>query len=181
LPNAGSQSGAAAFGGLDILVNNSARPQTKANIADISHGDFDATMKTSMHATFLQTRAALRPMKPGSAIIQSTSVQAYDPSEDLVAYALTKSAVVCFTKSMAKQLGPTASVLSAVTRGPIWTPLQVSGGAAMEKLENFGSHTPLGRPGQPAELASIYVQLAAEDTSFATVRVHGAAGGDGQP
>jgi NAD(P)-dependent dehydrogenase (short-subunit alcohol dehydrogenase family) len=171
----------AALGGLDILVNNAARQQTKADIADISYEDFDATMKTNVYATFLLTRAALKHMKPGSAIIQSTSVQAYDPSEDLVDYALTKSAVMSFTKSMAKQLGPKGIRVNAVAPGPIWTPLQVSGGAKMEKLENFGGHTPLGRPGQPAELASIYVQLAAEDASFATGQVYGAAGGGGQP
>lgn len=171
----------AALGGLDILVNNAARQQTKADIADISYDDFDATMKTNIYATFLLTRAALKHMKPGSAIIQSTSVQAYDPSEDLVDYALTKSAVMSFTKSMAKQLGPKGIRVNAVAPGPVWTPLQVSGGATMEKLENFGGHTPLGRPGQPAELASIYVQLAAEDASFATGQVYGAAGGGGQP
>ena len=171
----------AALGGLDILVNNAARQQTKADIADISYEDFDATMKTNVYAIFLLTRAALEHMKPGSAIIQSTSVQAYDPSEDLVDYALTKSAVMSFTKSMAKQLGPKGIRVNAVAPGPIWTPLQVSGGATMEKLENFGGHTPLGRPGQPAELASIYVQLAAEDASFATGQVYGAAGGGGQP
>lgn len=170
-----------ALGGLDILVNNAARQQTKSDIADISYDDFDATMKTNVYATFLLTKAALKHMQPGSAIIQSTSVQAYDPSEDLVDYALTKSAVMSFTKSMAKQLGPKGIRVNAVAPGPIWTPLQVSGGATMEKLENFGSHTPLGRPGQPAELASIYVQLAAEDASFATGQVYGAAGGGGQP
>lgn len=170
----------AALGGLDILVNNAARQQTAADIADISYEEFDATMKTNIYATFLLTKAALEHLKPGSAIIQSTSVQAYDPSEDLVDYALTKSAVMSFTKSMAKQLGPKGIRVNAVAPGPIWTPLQVSGGATMEKLENFGSHTPLGRPGQPAELASIYVQLAAEDASFATGQVYGAAGG-GQP
>lgn len=170
-----------ALGGLDILVNNAARQQAKADIADISYDDFDATMKTNVYATFLLTKAALKHMKPGSAIIQSTSVQAYDPSQDLVDYALTKSAVMSFTKSMAKQLGPKGIRVNAVAPGPIWTPLQVSGGATMEKLENFGSHTPLGRPGQPAELASIYVQLAAEDASFATGQVYGAAGGGGQP
>lgn len=171
----------AALGGLDILVNNAARQQTKSDIADISYDDFDATMKTNIYATFLLTKAALNHMKPGSAIIQSTSVQAYDPSEDLVDYALTKSAVMSFTKSMAKQLGPKGIRVNAVAPGPVWTPLQVSGGATMEKLENFGGHTPLGRPGQPAELASIYVQLAAEDASFATGQVYGAAGGGGQP
>jgi NAD(P)-dependent dehydrogenase (short-subunit alcohol dehydrogenase family) len=170
-----------ALGGLDILVNNAARQQTKATLADISYDDFDATMKTNIYATFLVTKAALKHLKPGSAIIQTTSVQAYDPSEDLVDYAMTKAAVMNFTKSMARQLGPKGIRVNGVAPGPIWTPLQVSGGATMEKLEKFGGDTPLGRPGQPAELASIYVQLAAADASYATGQIYGAAGGDGQP
>jgi NAD(P)-dependent dehydrogenase (short-subunit alcohol dehydrogenase family) len=171
----------AELGGLDILVNNAARQQTKATLAEISYDDFDATMKTNIYATFLLTKAALKHLKPGSAIIQTTSVQAYDPSEDLVDYAMTKAAVMNFTKSMARQLGPKGIRVNGVAPGPIWTPLQVSGGATMEKLEKFGGDTPLGRPGQPAELASIYVQLAAADASYATGQIYGAAGGDGQP
>lgn len=172
---------AAALGGLDILVNNAARQQTKAALVDISNDDFDATMKTNIYAMFWLTKAALKHLKPGSAIIQTTSVQAYDPSEDLVDYAITKAAGMNFTKSMAKQLGPKGIRVNGVAPGPIWTPLQVSGGATMEKLENFGGDTPLGRPGQPAELASIYVQLAAADASYANGQVYGAAGGGGQP
>jgi NAD(P)-dependent dehydrogenase (short-subunit alcohol dehydrogenase family) len=171
----------AALGGLDILVNNAARQQTKASLAEISYEDFDATMKTNIYATFLLTKAALPHLKPGSTILQTTSVQAYDPSEDLVDYAMTKAAVMNFTKSMAKQLGPKGIRVNGVAPGPIWTPLQVSGGATMEKLEKFGGDTPLSRPGQPAELASIYVQLAAADASYATGQVYGAAGGGGQP
>jgi NAD(P)-dependent dehydrogenase (short-subunit alcohol dehydrogenase family) len=172
---------AAALGGLDILVNNAARQQTKAALADISYEDFDATMKTNIYATFLLTKAALKHLKPGSVIIQTTSEQAYDPSKDLVDYAMTKAAVMNFTKSMAKQLGPKGIRVNGVAPGPIWTPLQVSGGATMEKLEKFGGDTPMGRPGQPAELASIYVQLAAADASYATGQVYGASGGAGQP
>lgn len=172
---------AAALGGLDILVNNAARQQTKAALADISNDDFDATMKTNIYAMFWLTKAALKHLKPGSAIIQTTSVQAYDPSKDLVDYAITKAAGMSFTKSMAKQLGPKGIRVNGVAPGPIWTPLQVSGGATMEKLEKFGGDTPLGRPGQPAELASIYVQLAAADASYANGQVYGAAGGGGQP
>jgi NAD(P)-dependent dehydrogenase (short-subunit alcohol dehydrogenase family) len=171
----------AALGGLDILVNNAGRQQQAQSIADITYEAFDATMKTNIYATFLLTKAALKHMKPGSAIIQTTSEQAYDPSENLVDYAMTKAAMMNFTKSMAKQLGPKGIRVNGVAPGPIWTPLQVSGGATMEKLQQFGATTPLGRPGQPAELASIYVQLADPQASYATGQVYGAAGGSGQP
>jgi NAD(P)-dependent dehydrogenase (short-subunit alcohol dehydrogenase family) len=107
--------------------------------------------------------------------------QAYDPSPELYDYAQTKAATMNYVKSLAKQLGPRGIRVNGVAPGPIWTPLQVSGGASMEKLEQFGSHTPLGRPGQPAELGSIYVQLAAEDGSFATGQIYGSAGGPRQP
>jgi NAD(P)-dependent dehydrogenase (short-subunit alcohol dehydrogenase family) len=169
------------LGGLDILVSNAARQQSRESILDVSSEDFDATMKTNIYAPFWIIRAALPHMKPGSAIIGTASEQAYDPSPELYDYAQTKAATMNYVKSLAKQLGPKGIRVNAVAPGPIWTPLQVSGGASMEKLEQFGSHTPLGRPGQPAELGSIYVQLAATDASFATGQVYGSAGGSGQP
>lgn len=169
------------LGGLDILVNNAARQQTRPTILDISSEDFDATMKTNIYAPFWITKAAVPHMPPGSAIISTTSEQAYDPSPDLHDYAQTKAANMNFVKSLAKQLAEKGIRVNGVAPGPIWTPLQVSGGATMEKLEQFGGQTPLGRPGQPAELASIYVQLAANDASYATGQVYGAAGGGGQP
>ncbi|WP_343631763.1 SDR family oxidoreductase [Fluviicola sp.] len=170
-----------ALGGLDILVNNAARQQTRASILDISSEDFDATMKTNIYAPFWLIKAALPHLKPGSAIIGTSSVQAYDPSEDLVDYAQTKAATTSYIKSLAKQLGPKGIRVNGVAPGPIWTPLQVSGGATQEKLQQFGGKTPLGRPGQPAELASIYVQLAADDSSYATGQVYGSSGGEGNP
>ena len=119
-------------------------------------------------------------MKPGSVIIATTSEQAYDPSPELYDYAQTKAATMNFVKSLAKQLAPKGMRINGVAPGPIWTPLQVSGGASMTKLHDFGSQSPMGRPGQPAELASIYVQLADNNASYATGQVYGAAGG-GQP
>lgn len=169
------------LGGLDIVVNNAARQQTKASILDISTEDFDATMKTNIYAPFWIIKAALPYLKPGASIIGTSSVQAYAPSEDLYDYAQTKAATTNYIKSLAKQLGPKGIRVNGVAPGPIWTPLQVSGGATMEKLKQFGGQTPMGRPGQPAELASIYVQLAANDASYANGQIYGASGGEGNP
>ena len=169
------------LGGLDILVCNAARQQDRQSILDISSEDFDATMKTNVYAPFWIIKAAVPHMPAGSVIIATTSEQASDPSADLYDYAQTKAATTNYVRSLAKQLAPKGIRVNAVAPGPIWTPLQVSGGATMEKLKEFGSKTPLGRPGQPAELASIYVQLAANDASYATGQVYGATGGSGQP
>src|SRR6202165_5528381 len=165
------------LGGLDILVNNAGRQQTHASILDISTEQFDWTMKTNIYAPFWIIKAALPHMPPGSVIIGTASEQAYDPSADLYDYAQTKAATMNYVKSLAKQLAPKGIRVNGVAPGPIWTPLQVSGGATQEKLEKCGGMTPLGRPGQPAELASIYVQLAADDASYATGQIYGAEGG----
>jgi len=169
------------LGGLDIVVSNAGRQQAHDSILDISSEQFDWTMKTNIYAPFWIIKAALPHLAPGSAIIGTTSEQAYDPTPDLYDYAQTKAATMNWVKSLAKQLGPKGIRVNGVAPGPIWTPLQVSGGASQEKLETFGAQTPLGRPGQPAELASIYVQLAAGDASYANGQVYGSAGGSGQP
>jgi NAD(P)-dependent dehydrogenase (short-subunit alcohol dehydrogenase family) len=169
------------LGWLDIVVSNAARQQTRASILDVTDEDFDATMKTNIYAPFWIIKAAVPHLQPGSVIIGTASEQAYDPSPDLYDYAQTKAATMNYVKSLAKQLVSKGIRVNAVAPGPIWTPLQVSGGATMEKLEKFGGQTPMGRPGQPAELGSIYVQLAADDASYATGQVYGAEGGSGQP
>jgi NAD(P)-dependent dehydrogenase (short-subunit alcohol dehydrogenase family) len=169
------------LGGLDILVSNAGRQQSFDSILDISTEQFDWTMKTNIYAPFWIIKAALPSMPPGSCIIATASEQAYDPSPDLYDYAQTKAATMNFVKSLAKQLANKGIRVNGVAPGPIWTPLQVSGGASPEKLRNFGGHTPLGRPGMPAELASIYVLLADNQASFATGQIYGSAGGSGQP
>jgi NAD(P)-dependent dehydrogenase (short-subunit alcohol dehydrogenase family) len=169
------------LGGLDIVVSNAGRQQTHESILDISSEQFDWTMKTNIYAPFWIIKAALPHLPPGSVIIGTTSEQAYDPSAELYDYAQTKAATTNYVKSLAKQLGPKGIRVNGVAPGPIWTALQVSGGATQEKLKQFGGNTPLGRPGQPVELASIYVQLAANDASYATGQVYGASGGAGQP
>jgi NAD(P)-dependent dehydrogenase (short-subunit alcohol dehydrogenase family) len=166
---------------LDIVVCNAARQQTRPSILDVSSEDFDATMKTNIYAPFWIIKAALPHLKPGACIIATTSEQAYDPSPDLYDYAQTKAATMNYVKSLAKQLGPKGIRVNGVAPGPVWTPLQISGGATEEKYEKFGGQTVFGRPGQPVELASIYVQLAADDASFATGNIYGAGGGRGQP
>ncbi|HZK98998.1 MAG TPA: SDR family oxidoreductase [Caulobacteraceae bacterium] len=169
------------LGGLDIVVSNAGRQQTHASILDISTEEFDWTMKTNIYAPFWIIRAALPHLKAGSAIIGTASEQAYDPSPDLYDYAQTKAATMNYVKSLAKQLGPKGIRVNGVAPGPIWTALQVSGGATQDKLVKFGGQTPLGRPGEPAELGSIYVQLAAGDASYATGQIYGSSGGSGQP
>jgi NAD(P)-dependent dehydrogenase (short-subunit alcohol dehydrogenase family) len=169
------------LGGLDILVCNAARQQAHESILDISSEDFDATMKTNIYAPFWIIKAAVPHMPPGSVIIATTSEQATDPSPGIYDYAQTKAATTNYVRSLAKQLAEKGIRVNGVAPGPIWTPLQVSGGATMEKVKEFGGQTPLERPGQPAELASIYVQLAANEASYATGQVYGATGGSGQP
>jgi NAD(P)-dependent dehydrogenase (short-subunit alcohol dehydrogenase family) len=170
-----------ALGGLDILVSNAGRQQAHESILDISTEQFDWTMKTNIYAPFWIIKAALPSMPAGSCIIATTSEQAYDPTPDLYDYAQTKAATMNFVKSLAKQLAKKGIRVNGVAPGPVWTPLQVSGGASQEKLKKFGGQTPFGRPGQPAELAGIYVQLADNQGSFATGQVYGSAGGSGQP
>ncbi|UOR06358.1 SDR family oxidoreductase [Hymenobacter aerilatus] len=170
------------LGGLDILVSNAARQQSNESIADITTEQFDWTIKTNIYAPFWLMKAALPHLKPGSAIIATTSVQATDPSANLFDYALTKAADTSMVRSLAKQLGPKGIRVNGVAPGPVWTPLQAAkGGSTPEKQRNFGGDTPLGRPGQPAELAGIYVLLADPLATYANGQIYGSAGGGGLP
>ncbi|WEF34190.1 SDR family oxidoreductase [Pseudoduganella chitinolytica] len=169
------------LGGLDILVSNAARQQSVESILELTTAQFDWTMKTNLYANFWICKAAVGLMKPGSAIIVTASVQAYDPSPNLLDYAQTKAAQVAFTKALAQQVADKGIRVNAVAPGPIWTPLQVTGGQKPDALEKFGADTPMKRPGQPAELASVYVTLAADDASYTTGQVYGVAGGKGNP
>ncbi len=170
-----------ALGGLDILVSNAGRQQSHKSILEITTEQFDWTMKTNIYAPFWIIKAALPSLPPGSCIIATASEQAYDPTPDLYDYAQTKAATMNFVKSLAKQLAPKGIRVNGVAPGPIWTPLQISGGASAEKQKQFGSQTPFGRAGMPAELGGIYVQLADNQSSFATGQIYGSSGGAGQP
>lgn len=167
------------LGGLDILVNNAGYQQARASIADITHEQFDRTMKTNVYAMFWLSKAAAAIMKPGSTIINTASVNSFNPVEELLDYATTKGAIEIFTKGLAKQLAEKGIRVNAVAPGPVWTPLQVSGGQLEGKLEGFGQDTPMGRAGQPVELGGLYVTLAEEKNSFTTGSVIGANGGTG--
>ncbi len=169
------------LGGLDILVNNAAYQQSKASIEEISDEQMVRTFETNIFATFRISRAAVPHLQPGSAIINTASINSYDPGEELLDYASTKGAIMIFTKGLAKQLAKKGIRVNAVAPGPIWTPLQVAGGQLPGKMGEFGADTPLGRPGQPAELASLYVLLASQEDSYSTGQVFGASGGSKGP
>ena len=168
-----------ALGSLDILINNAGAQTMYPDISDITTEHFDKVMKTNLYALFWITQAAVPHLKPGAAIINTTSIQAYDPSAGLVDYALTKAGIVAFSKALAKQLIEKGIRVNAVAPGPFWTPLQPSGGQPQDSIEKFGSKVPLGRPGQPVEIAPIYVLLASQEGSYITGEVYGATGGSG--
>jgi NAD(P)-dependent dehydrogenase (short-subunit alcohol dehydrogenase family) len=164
------------FGGIDLLANVAGKQQNRSSIADITTEQFDETFKTNVYAMFWLCKAALAVMPPGSTIINTTSIQAYEPSAILVDYASTKAAINNFTKGLAQQVAPKGIRVNAIAPGPIWTPLQVAGGQPEEALGEFGAATPLGRPGQPAELGPAYVFLASAESSYVsgeTLNVNG--------
>ena len=167
------------LGGLDILVNNAGRQQFNESIRTLSTEDFDATFKTNVYAMFWITKAAVDHLPRGASIINTSSVQAYNPSDILLDYAQTKAAIVAFTKSLAKQLGKEGIRVNAIAPGPYWTPLQSSGGQPQEKVMQFGASAPLGRPGQPVEIAPLYVTMASQESSFSSGQVWCSDGGTG--
>ena len=166
------------LGGLDILVNNAATMSSHTDLLEVKSADFDTTMKTNVYALFWITQAAMPLLKPGASIINTASVQAYEPSRGIVDYAMTKAAIVAFTKGMAKQLMDKGIRINAVAPGPFWTPIQPSG-QPPEKLAALGKEVPFGRPGQPVEIAPVYVLLASQEGSYITGEIYGVTGGMG--
>ena len=167
-----------ALGGLDVLVINAGKQVYQESILDITTEQFDQTYKTNVYAMFWLAKAAVPHLEPGASIITTTSIQGYKPSEGLLDYASTKYAIIGFTKALAKQLADKGVRVNGVAPGPFWTPLQPSGGQPQDKVEEFGSQVPLGRPGQPAEIASTYVFLATQESGYITGEVFGVTGGD---
>lgn len=167
------------FGGLDILVVNAGHQQFREDVSEVSTADFDETMKTNLYAMHWTCQACAPHLPPGASVITTASVQAYEPSDILLDYATTKAGIVAYTKALAKQLIEKGVRVNAVAPGPFWTVLQPSGGQPQEKVEQFGAHTAFGRPGQPVEIAPVYVLLASQEASFVTGEVWGVTGGAG--
>ncbi len=165
------------FGRLDILVNNAAEQHPQESIEDISVRQLEHTFRTNVFSMFFLTKAALPHLKQGAAIVNTTSVTAYRGSPKLLDYSSTKGAIVAFTRSLALALAEKKIRVNAVAPGPIWTPL-IPSTFPEEKVETFGSQTPLGRPGEPAEVAPCYVFLASDDASYMTGQVLHPNGGE---
>lgn len=169
------------LGGLDIVVNNAGKQVHIDDILELTTEQLDKTFKTNIFAMFWIIKAALAHLPKGATIINTTSIQAYQPSEGLLDYAATKAAIANFTHGLGKQLAPKGIRVNGVAPGPIWTPLQPSYGQPMEKLTSFGEQVPLGRAGQPAELAGAYVYLASGESSYVTGEIIGVTGGQHLP
>ncbi len=167
------------LGGLDILVINAGRQQYRSTISELSTDDFDKTMKTNLYALHWIAQASGSHLPAGSSVITTSSIQAYEPSEILLDYATTKAGIVAYTKALAKQFIKKGIRVNTVAPGPVWTVLQPSGGQPDRKVINFGEDSDFGRPGQPVELAPIFVFLASNEASFINGEVYGATGGKG--
>ncbi|MDG0792117.1 SDR family oxidoreductase [Cohnella ginsengisoli] len=169
------------LGGLDILANVAGMQQFVPDIAELTTEQFDATFKTNVYGLFWLCKAAIKHMQPGSTIINTSSIQAYKPAPILLDYATTKGAINVFSKALAQQVASKGIRVNVVAPGPVWTPLQVAGGQPTEKLAKFGETTPLGRPGQPAEMAPAYVFLASQESSYVSGETLNANGGTPTP
>lgn len=167
------------LGGLDILVVNAGRQQYRTTVDQVSTEDLDKTIKTNLHALHWITQAALPHMPAGASIITTASIQAYEPSDILLDYATTKAGIVAYTKALAKQVIRKGIRANAVAPGPFWTVLQPSGGQPDERVREFGKDSDFGRPGQPVEIAPVYVLLASQEASFINGEVYGVTGGKG--
>jgi NAD(P)-dependent dehydrogenase (short-subunit alcohol dehydrogenase family) len=165
------------LGGVDILVNNAAYQMARGGLADITTDELERTFRANVFAMFHTCKTALEHMKPGAAIINTASIQAYQPDPMLLAYAATKAAIVNFTKGLAQETIENGIRVNAVAPGPIWTPL-IPATMPAEKVENFGDEeSPMGRPGQPAEVAPLYVFLASQESRYVNGEVIGVTGG----
>lgn len=168
----------AAFGGIDLLVLNAAHQRDRGGIEGLPTEDFDRVVRVNLYAPVFLARAAVPRMDAGSSIITTTSIQGYEPSPALIDYAMTKAALVAFTHGLAEELGPRGIRVNAVAPGPIWTPLIAATGWP-EHVPEFGGNTPIGRAGQPAELAGAYVYLASDEASYVSGAVVPVTGGRG--
>jgi NAD(P)-dependent dehydrogenase (short-subunit alcohol dehydrogenase family) len=164
------------FGHLDILVNNAAFQMTHQGIEDLPSEEFDRTFRTNVYAMFYLCKAALLKLRKGGAIINTASIEAYQPAPSLLAYASTKGAIVTFTKALAQQAIKQGVRVNAVAPGPVWTPL-IPSTMPEQQVQQFGQDTPIGRPAQPAELAPAYVFLASEESSYVSGEIIGVTGG----
>ncbi|MCW8109565.1 SDR family oxidoreductase [Alteromonas ponticola] len=169
------------LGGIDILVNNAGKQQHTESFEELSSEQFRTTFETNIFSMFYITKAAVKHMPPGATIINSTSIQSYQPSAGLLDYASTKGAITAFTQGLAKMLIEKGIRVNGVAPGPVWTPIQQSGGQPAKKLDGFGEHVPMGRPGQPIELAPAYVFLASQESSYMTAEIIGVTGGEHLP
>lgn len=167
------------LGGLDILVINAGRQQNRPDISKVTSEDFDKTLKTNLYAMHWIAQAAVPHLPAGASVITTASIQAYDPSAILLDYATTKAGIVAYTKALSKQLIEKGIRANVVAPGPFWTPLQSSGGQPPEKVMKFGEESVYGRPGQPVEVAPVYVLLASQEASYITGEVLGVTGGAG--
>lgn len=168
----------AEFGRLDVVVLNAAYQKNRDSFESLPTEEFDRVFKTNLYSLLWTARAAVPHLKPGASIITTTSIQAFNPSPQLIDYAMTKGAQVAFTKALAQELGPKGTRVNAVAPGPIWTPL-IPATEWPDKLPSFGQDTPLQRAGQPAELAAAYVLLASEQGSYISGAVLPVTGGKG--